>query len=67
ITTPMFFSLFVCVVVTATIYVPPGIRNTIYLMKHGNCRLFFCHSGEEKGDICSDLGNRCCTSYISGK
>jgi hypothetical protein len=47
--------------------VPPGIRNTIYLMKHGNCRLFFCHSGEEKGDICSDLGNRCCTSYISGK
>uniref|UniRef100_A0A8C8YQF8 Uncharacterized protein n=1 Tax=Prolemur simus TaxID=1328070 RepID=A0A8C8YQF8_PROSS len=25
--------------------IPPGIRNTICLMQHGTCRLFFCHSG----------------------
>ncbi|XP_053453717.1 sperm-associated antigen 11B [Nycticebus coucang] len=40
--------------------IPPGIRNTICLMQHGNCRLFFCHYGEKKGDICSDPWNRCC-------
>uniref|UniRef100_A0A8C5XS72 Sperm associated antigen 11B n=1 Tax=Microcebus murinus TaxID=30608 RepID=A0A8C5XS72_MICMU len=25
--------------------IPPGIRNTICLMQHGTCRLFFCYSG----------------------
>ncbi|XP_010330888.1 sperm-associated antigen 11B isoform X3 [Saimiri boliviensis] len=42
--------------------VPPGIRNTICLMQQGTCRLFFCHSGEKKRDICSDPWNRCCVS-----
>ncbi|XP_077007827.1 sperm-associated antigen 11B [Tamandua tetradactyla] len=40
--------------------IPPGIRNVICLIQHGNCRLFFCYSGEKKGDICSDPWNRCC-------
>ncbi|XP_008591390.1 PREDICTED: sperm-associated antigen 11B isoform X1 [Galeopterus variegatus] len=44
--------------------VPPGIRNTICLMQHGTCRLFFCRSGEKKGDICSDPWNRCCIQNI---
>ncbi|XP_053528606.1 sperm-associated antigen 11B-like [Artibeus jamaicensis] len=42
--------------------IPPGIRNTICLLRHGTCRLFFCRSGEKKGDICSDPWNRCCVS-----
>ncbi|XP_075413306.1 sperm-associated antigen 11A-like [Tenrec ecaudatus] len=40
---------------------PPGIRNTVCLLQHGTCRLFFCRSGEKKGEICSDPWNRCCT------
>ncbi|XP_004707790.1 sperm-associated antigen 11B [Echinops telfairi] len=40
---------------------PPGIRNTICLLQHGTCRLFFCRPGEKKGEICSDPWNRCCT------
>ncbi|XP_004440629.1 PREDICTED: sperm-associated antigen 11-like isoform X1 [Ceratotherium simum simum] len=40
--------------------IPPGIRNIICLMQRGTCRLFFCHSGEKKGEICSDPWNRCC-------
>uniref|UniRef100_A0A8C2LS60 Sperm associated antigen 11A n=1 Tax=Cricetulus griseus TaxID=10029 RepID=A0A8C2LS60_CRIGR len=39
---------------------PLGIRNTVCLMQYGHCRLFMCHSGERKGDICSDYWNRCC-------
>uniref|UniRef100_G3UAJ5 Beta-defensin-like domain-containing protein n=1 Tax=Loxodonta africana TaxID=9785 RepID=G3UAJ5_LOXAF len=42
--------------------IPPGIRNTICLLQHGTCRLFFCHYGEKKGDICSEPWNRCCTT-----
>ncbi|KAM7111758.1 sperm-associated antigen 11B [Molossus nigricans] len=40
--------------------IPPGIRNIICLMQHGTCRLFFCHSGERKSEICSEPWNRCC-------
>ncbi|NP_001123449.1 sperm associated antigen 11 [Sus scrofa] len=40
--------------------IPPGIRDVICLMQHGTCRLFFCHSGEKKSEICSDPWNRCC-------
>uniref|UniRef100_G1QCP2 Beta-defensin-like domain-containing protein n=1 Tax=Myotis lucifugus TaxID=59463 RepID=G1QCP2_MYOLU len=42
--------------------IPPGIRNIICMMQHGTCRLFFCHGGERKGEICSDPWNRCCIS-----
>ncbi|XP_007517334.1 sperm-associated antigen 11A-like [Erinaceus europaeus] len=40
--------------------VPPGIRNIICLMQQGHCRLFFCHYGEKKSEICSEPWNRCC-------
>ncbi|XP_025301442.1 sperm-associated antigen 11B isoform X3 [Canis lupus baileyi] len=39
---------------------PPGIRDVICLTQHGTCRLFFCHFGERKAEICSDPWNRCC-------
>ncbi|ELK10056.1 Sperm-associated antigen 11 [Pteropus alecto] len=41
---------------------PPGIRNIICQTRHGTCRLFFCHSGEKRGEICSDPWDRCCIS-----
>uniref|UniRef100_G1U9F1 Beta-defensin-like domain-containing protein n=2 Tax=Oryctolagus cuniculus TaxID=9986 RepID=G1U9F1_RABIT len=56
------FAVFFCLTQTSSGDIPPGIRNTICRMQHGTCRLFFCHSGEKKGDICSDPWNRCCTS-----
>ncbi|XP_017536585.1 sperm-associated antigen 11A-like [Manis javanica] len=40
--------------------VPPVMRNIICLMQHGTCRLFFCFSGEKKGETCSHPWNRCC-------
>nr|XP_031296225.1 sperm-associated antigen 11-like [Camelus dromedarius]XP_031296226.1 sperm-associated antigen 11-like [Camelus dromedarius] len=46
--------------------VPPGIRNIVCLSQHGTCRLFFCHSGEKKADICSDPWNRCCLPNTEG-
>ncbi|XP_037669154.1 sperm-associated antigen 11-like [Choloepus didactylus] len=49
-----------CLVQTNSGDIPPGIRNTICLLQHGNCRLFFCRSGEKKGEICSDPWKRCC-------
>ncbi|XP_012501342.1 PREDICTED: sperm-associated antigen 11-like [Propithecus coquereli] len=54
------FAVLFCMVQTNSGDIPPGIRNTICLMQHGTCRLFFCHAGEKKGDICSDPWNRCC-------
>ncbi|XP_017369851.1 sperm-associated antigen 11B isoform X4 [Cebus imitator] len=56
------FAVLFCLVQTNSADVPPGIRNTICLMQQGTCRLFFCHSGEKKRDICSDPWNRCCVS-----
>ncbi|CAO2611592.1 Sperm-associated antigen 11A [Lemmus lemmus] len=29
-------------------------------MQYGHCRLFWCRSGEKRGEICSDPWNRCC-------
>ncbi|XP_040823020.1 sperm-associated antigen 11-like [Ochotona curzoniae] len=55
------FAVFFCLIQTSPGDIPPGIRNSICLMQHGTCRLFFCRSGEKKGDICSDPWNRCCT------
>ncbi|XP_049486060.1 LOW QUALITY PROTEIN: sperm-associated antigen 11A-like [Panthera uncia] len=40
--------------------IPPGIRDVICLTQHGTCRLFFCHFGEKKAEICSNPWNRCC-------
>ncbi|XP_037380653.1 sperm-associated antigen 11A [Talpa occidentalis] len=40
--------------------VPPGIKDDICLLHHGNCRLFFCHSDEKKTEICSEPWNRSC-------
>uniref|UniRef100_A0A2K6MRJ0 Beta-defensin-like domain-containing protein n=2 Tax=Rhinopithecus TaxID=542827 RepID=A0A2K6MRJ0_RHIBE len=57
-----FFTSLLLVAVLFPGDVPPGIRNTICLMQQGTCRLFFCHSGEKKRDICSDPWNRCCVS-----
>ncbi|KAM4802208.1 sperm-associated antigen 11A-like [Urocitellus parryii] len=54
------FAVFFCLVHTNSGDIPPGIRNTICLLQHGKCRLFFCYAGEKKGDICSDPWNRCC-------
>ncbi|NP_001103727.1 sperm-associated antigen 11A isoform X3 [Macaca fascicularis] len=56
------FAVLFCLVRRNSGDVPPGIRNTICLMQQGTCRLFFCHSGEKKRDICSDPWNRCCVS-----
>uniref|UniRef100_A0A2I3HUP4 Beta-defensin-like domain-containing protein n=1 Tax=Nomascus leucogenys TaxID=61853 RepID=A0A2I3HUP4_NOMLE len=56
------FAVLFCLVQTNSGDVPPGIRNTICRMQQGTCRLFFCHSGEKKCDICSDPWNRCCVS-----
>ncbi|XP_006864484.1 PREDICTED: sperm-associated antigen 11-like [Chrysochloris asiatica] len=56
------FAVLFCLVQTNSGDVPLGIRNTICLLQHGTCRLFFCRSGEKKGDICSDPWNRCCTT-----
>ncbi|XP_008591391.1 PREDICTED: sperm-associated antigen 11B isoform X2 [Galeopterus variegatus] len=58
------FAVLLCLVQVNSGDVPPGIRNTICLMQHGTCRLFFCRSGEKKGDICSDPWNRCCIQNI---
>ncbi|KAM6221078.1 sperm-associated antigen 11A-like [Rhynchocyon petersi] len=54
------FAVLFCLIQSNSGDMPPGIRNTICLLRHGTCRLFFCHSGELKGDICSDPWNRCC-------
>ncbi|XP_012784063.1 sperm-associated antigen 11A [Ochotona princeps] len=54
------FAVFFCSIQTSSGDIPPGIRNSICSMQHGTCRLFFCRSGEKKGDICSDPWNRCC-------
>uniref|UniRef100_G1Q5B7 Beta-defensin-like domain-containing protein n=2 Tax=Myotis TaxID=9434 RepID=G1Q5B7_MYOLU len=51
-----------CLVLMNSGDIPPGIRNIICMMQHGTCRLFFCHGGERKGEICSDPWNRCCIS-----
>nr|XP_020006989.1 sperm-associated antigen 11-like [Castor canadensis] len=59
------FAVFFCLLTNIKGDIPPGIRNTICLMQHGKCRLFFCYSGEEKGDICSDPWNRCCIPSVS--
>ncbi|XP_063462710.1 sperm-associated antigen 11A isoform X5 [Pan paniscus] len=56
------FAVLFCLVQTNSGDVPLGIRNTICRMQQGICRLFFCHSGEKKHDICSDPWNRCCVS-----
>uniref|UniRef100_A0A8C2W3Z0 Beta-defensin-like domain-containing protein n=1 Tax=Chinchilla lanigera TaxID=34839 RepID=A0A8C2W3Z0_CHILA len=53
-----------CLVQRNTGDIPPGIRNTICLIQHGKCRLFFCHSGERRSDICSDPWNKCCIPPI---
>ncbi|EFB20626.1 hypothetical protein PANDA_020324, partial [Ailuropoda melanoleuca] len=49
--------------------IPPGIRDVICLTQHGTCRLFFCHFGEKKAEICSNPWNRCClpTTEAEGK
>ncbi|XP_011375904.1 sperm-associated antigen 11-like [Pteropus medius] len=59
--------LFLCAVLSCLVPlssgdIPPGIRNIICQTRHGTCRLFFCHSGEKRGEICSDPWDRCCIS-----
>ncbi|XP_015999277.2 sperm-associated antigen 11-like [Rousettus aegyptiacus] len=59
--------LFLCAVLSCLVPMssgdmPPGIRNAICLARHGTCRLFFCHSGEKRAEICSDPWDRCCVS-----
>uniref|UniRef100_A0A8D2AZX1 Beta-defensin-like domain-containing protein n=1 Tax=Sciurus vulgaris TaxID=55149 RepID=A0A8D2AZX1_SCIVU len=58
------FAVCFCLVQMNSGDIPPGIRNTICLLQHGKCRLFFCHSGERKGEICSDPWNRCCIPTV---
>ncbi|KAK1341682.1 hypothetical protein QTO34_016430 [Cnephaeus nilssonii] len=57
-----FLTVLHCLVLMNSGDIPPGIRNIICMMQHGTCRLFFCHGGERKGEICSDPWNRCCIS-----
>ncbi|XP_069872920.1 sperm-associated antigen 11A-like [Dipodomys merriami] len=61
----LFATFFCCLVQKSSEDLPPGIRDTVCLMQHGQCRLFFCHFGERKSDICSDPWNRCCVPYMS--
>ncbi|XP_003364292.2 sperm-associated antigen 11B [Equus przewalskii] len=61
------FAILFCLVQMNSGDIPPGIRNIICLMQHGTCRLFFCRSGEKKGEICSDPWNRCCVPNATGE
>ncbi|XP_034376520.1 sperm-associated antigen 11A-like [Arvicanthis niloticus] len=56
----LLFGVFFCLIQGNSGDIPPGIRNTVCLMRQGYCRLFMCRYGERKGDICSEPWNRCC-------
>uniref|UniRef100_A0A452R2Z3 Beta-defensin-like domain-containing protein n=1 Tax=Ursus americanus TaxID=9643 RepID=A0A452R2Z3_URSAM len=63
------FAVLFCLVQANSGDIPPGIRDVICLTQHGTCRLFFCHFGEKKAEICSNPWNRCClpTTEAEGK